>query len=71
MTIKLCRNCKHFKKVMAEFHCTNINVRAAADDEKSGEYLVCGDETTLAIVKCGTARRFSYLCGKNARLFEV
>ena len=71
MTIKLCRNCKSFSKVMGEFHCTNINVRAAADDVKAGEYLVCGDETKLAIVKCGTARSNRKLCGRIGQLFEA
>ena len=71
MTINLCRNCKHFTKVMMEFHCTNINIRGAADNTKAGEYLVCGDQTKLAIVKCANAREFDHLCGRNGRLFEA
>ena len=42
-----------------------------ANDDKAGEFLIDGDEEKLAVVKCSTARKFSHLCGKSGRLFEV
>ena len=69
--MKFCNRCKHHAFVMTEHQCKNYEVRMTANDDKAGEFLIDGDETKLANIKCSTARKFSHLCGKSGRLFEV
>ena len=71
--MKFCNRCKHIGSELPNegFICMNIEVRMTANDDKAGEYLIDGDETKLAKIRCSTARKFSHLCGKNGRLFEV
>ena len=71
MTIKLCKNCKHFEIELNVCYCKNYEVRMTANDDKAGEFLIDGNEESLAVVKCSSARKFSHLCGKNGRFFEV
>ena len=71
-TNKLCKDCNSVARLPKEdFTCLNVEVRMIANDDRAGEYLVSGDVRKLATVKCSSARKFSHLCGKSGRFFEV
>ena len=73
MTIKLCRHCKHIGDKLPNegFICLNIELRMMVDHHAAGKFLVNGEVSELAKIKCETARKYEHWCGIRGRLFEV